>query len=410
MPSSKIGTQLTGEMPPPMWTKEGRNNPLAWYNHMRENEPVAWHSDVNAFGFFRYDDVRDAFLDHECWSNQRRFDGLPESQRALHINANTMNGLDPPEQSRIRLLAMPALSPKEIGKLRGRIAEISGQLLDAALSKGTFDVVADYAHKLPQIVINEILGVPPEDFAVAKGFSNRMEAATGRYTGAPFTDVEELRAVNREYREYFAPIIEARRARDFGDVMSMLVRAEEAGGRLNNEELVKLAMLINRGGAETTMTLITHMIRSMLLFPDQFDRVRADRSLIPSAVEETLRYFPPSHSMARVATRDVSVRDRHIKKGSMALLWMPAANHDPEVFPDPDVFDVGRTPNRHLSLGYGVHLCIGMHLARLEAQIALEHWLDRVRDFRRISDTPVEWSQVSLVAVYPRSFPVAITR
>jgi cytochrome P450 len=393
-----------------MWTREGRNDPLTWYNYMRENEPVAWHGDVNAYGVFRYDDVRDAFLNHELWSNQRRFDRLPESQRALHINANTMNGLDPPEQSRMRLLAMPAFAPREIGKLRQRIADISAQLLDAALAKGTFDVVADYAHKLPQVVINEILGVPREDFGLAKGFADRMEAATGRYTGAAFTDPEELRAINREYREYFAPIIEARRARDHGDVMSVLVRAEEEGGRLNNEELVKLAMLINRGGAETTMTLITHMIRSMLLFPDQFDRVRADRSLIPSAVEETLRYFPPSHSMARVATRDVTVRGVSIPGGSMALLWMPSANHDSDAFPNPDVFDVGRTPNRHLSLGFGVHLCIGMHLARLEAQIALEHWLDRIKDFRRSDDTPVEWSQVSLVAVYPRSFPVTIRR
>jgi cytochrome P450 len=375
---------------------------------MREHHPVVYHEAVNAFGVFSYEDVQRIFLDNENWSVKRRFDKLPEDQRNLHILANTVNGIDPPDHARLRMLAQPALSPRQVRELEPMVRRITAELLDEALPKGRFDLIQDLAHRLPQMVINAILGVPPEDYRLAKDLSDRMEAATGRYTGAPFTDPDALRQINREYREYFAPNIAERRGRDFGDVMSKLVRAEEAGDRLSNEELFKMAMIINRGGSETTMTGIAHMIRVMIEDPEQYRRVQEDRSLIPTAVEEVLRYYPPSHSMSRVAVRDLEFGGLRIPAGATVLLWLPAANRDPESFPDPDRFDVGRTPNRHLSFGYGIHMCIGMHLARLEMQTVLEQWLDRVEAFGRAEEGPIEWSETSLVAVFPRRFPVVV--
>jgi cytochrome P450 len=375
---------------------------------MRENHPVVFHEELNAWGVFTFEYVRAIFRDDVNWSSAKRFEKLPDDQKNLHILANTVAGIDPPEHRRVRNLAQPSLGPKAARELRPRIAEISAALLDKALPRGTFDLIAEYAHPLPQMVINEILGIPIEDFELSKQLSDRMEAATGRYTGAPFTDVTELRRVNDEYRAYFAPIFEARRHEDKGDVMSMLVRAEQEGDRLSNEELFKMAMIINRGGSETTMTGIAQMIRAMMEFPDQYERVKADPALIPSAVEEALRYYPPSHSMSRVAVRDVEIGGQIIPQGATVLMWLPAANRDPAEFPDPDRFDVGRAPNPHLSLGFGIHKCIGLHLARMEMQVVLEQWIERVRSWHRAEDGPIDWSEVSLVAVFPRSYPVTV--
>lgn len=395
--------------PAPMWTREGRQDPVSWYRHMREHHPVAYHREVDAYGVFRHADVQSIFLDSENWSVKRRFDRLPEDQRDLHILANTVNGLDPPEHARLRALAQPAFTPRQIRNLGPMIQRITSELLDSALPKGRFDLISEVAHPLPQRVINEVLGVPPEDHKLAKALSDRMEAATGRYTGAPFTSPQDLRQVNQEYREYFAPIIARRRTRDFGDIMSKLVQAEEAGDKLSNEELYKMAMIVNRGGSETTMTGIAHMIRVMMEWPEEYERVRRDPDLISGAVEETLRYYPPSHSMSRVAVRDVEIGGVAIPKGATVLLWLPAANRDPEAFADPDRFDVSRTPNRHLSFGYGIHMCIGMHLARLEMQTLLAQWLERVNAFHRGEEGPIEWSETSLVAVFPRRLLIDVT-
>jgi cytochrome P450 len=259
------------------------------------------------------------------------------------------------------------------------------------------------------MVINSVVGIPREDYQLSKSISDRMEKCSARFVGGPFSNPEELRRINQEYRDYFAPIIEARRCRDLNDVMSKLVQAEQEGDRLSTDELFKMAMIFNRGGADTTMTGITHMLRLMIEYPDQYRRVQEDRSLLASAVDECLRFYPPSHSMSRVAVRDMTVDGLVIPAGKTVLLWLPSANRDPEAFPDPDRFDVARKPNRHLSLGLGIHVCIGMHLARLEMRVALEQWMEKVGAFERTESGPIQWNQNTLIAVVPLSFPVRVT-
>lgn len=392
----------------PPWTRKGRENPVPWYNHMREHHPVVYHDEITAYGVFRYSDAKAVFADNENWSVQRRFDALPEDQRGLHILANTLNGVDPPDHARLRNLAMPAVAPAQIDKHANMVRDTAARLFDQLLPKGQFDFANEFAHPMVQMVINTVMGIPPEDYHLSKDLSDRQEACGGRYTGGTFSDPEGLRKVNQEYRDYFQPIIEARRHHDHGDVMSKLVQAEIQGDRLSSEELFKMAMIFNRGGADTTMTGLTHMIRALMEFPEQCQRIRADPGLIPTAVEETLRFYPPSHSMSRVAVNDVEIDGVLIPKGATVLLWLPAANRDPAVFNNPDSFDVARKPNGHLSLGHGIHMCIGMHLARLEMRVVLEQWLERVADFQRTEQGPIEFSQNSLVTIVPQSFPVRV--
>jgi cytochrome P450 len=395
--------------PPPLWTKEGRQDPPAWYRYMREHEPVTYHEEIDAYGLFRYEDIRQVFLDDVNWSVERRFDSLPEDQRDLHLLANTLNGIDPPEHKRVRTLAMPSVAPNQIAKLEPMVQEICAELLDALVPRGRFDFANEFAHPFVQMVINSVVGIPREDYLLSKGISDRMEKCSARFVGGPFSDPDELRKINQEYRDYFAPIIEARRHCDHGDVMSKLVQAEQEGDRLSTEELFKMAMIFNRGGADTTMTGITQMLRLMIEYPDQYQKVREDRSLAASAVDECLRFYPPSHSMSRVATHDVTIDGMTIPAGKTVLLWLPSGNRDPAAFPDPERFDVTRRPNRHLSLGLGIHVCIGMHLARLEMRVALEQWMDRVESFERAETGPIPWNQNTLIAVVPLSFPVNVT-
>jgi len=400
---------MTIVAPAPMWTKEGRQDSSAWYRHMLEHEPVTYHSEIKAYGVFDYELIRKIFLDPATWSSARRFDSTPPGQKKLHILADTVAATDPPEHSRLRMLAMPSVAPKQMGAIEPHLREVIDTLLSDAIDRGTFDLVAEFAHKLPQMIINNILGIPPEDYEMAKGLSDRMEAATGRYTGAPMTDVAELRQVNDEYRQYFEPLIAARRKVDTGDVLSKLVQAEQDGDRLSTEELFKMAMIFNRAGAETTMTGIVNMIRGFMEYPGQYKKLTESPNLVASAVDEVLRFYPPTQSMSRVATRDVEIGNVMVPEGATMLLWLPAANRDPKVFDDPEVFDIERSPNRHVSFGYGIHVCIGLHLARLEMEGVLKQWLKRVATFERAETGPIDWNEISLVTMFPRSFPISIT-
>ncbi|MCK9519214.1 MAG: cytochrome P450, partial [Dehalococcoidia bacterium] len=192
-----------------------------------------------------------------------------------------------------------------------------------------------------------------------------------------------------EMREYFERLAAERRREPRTDLLTGLVQAEVEGSRLNAEELLQMLILLLVAGNETTTNLIGNAIIEFMNHPGQLQRVLDDPALLPGAIEEVLRYSSPVQATARRATREVEMGGKTIGPDQVSLVWIASANRDPAVFPDPDTFDVTRTPNRHLSFGMGIHFCLGAPLARLEARVALEVFLRRIREFRRTDDRPL---------------------
>jgi cytochrome P450 len=192
-----------------------------------------------------------------------------------------------------------------------------------------------------------------------------------------------------EMRDYFGKLIDERRAEPRNDLLSGLVAAELEGARLDFSDLIQMLVLLLVAGNETTTNLISNSILEFIEHPSQLERLRADPSLMGSAVEEVLRHSSPVQATVRRATRDTELGGRTVKQDQQCIVWLQSANRDESVFADADVFDIGRTPNRHLAFGLGIHFCLGAPLARLEARVALEAFVRRFRNFRRIDDAPL---------------------
>ena len=397
--------------PPPPWTPEGRQNPHPWFTHMLEHEPVAYHDDLGVWGIFKERDVTAVFRDEEHWSVAERIAGFAEEDRPYLNVADTVVGMDPPEHTRVRRVMNPAFFPRKLDNLRPRIDEIADDLLAQAIPKGTFDFVNDYAYPLPLTVIAEILGVPVEDRPLFQRLAEGMEGTQGAFVGDKSKrSPEEIAAARKavdEYRAYFEPIFEDRRQHPRDDMISTIVQAQTED-KISRAELSKMAMLILGAGSSTTKTLITNCLIELMRHPEATAKLRENPDLIPSAIEEVLRFHSPAMSISRKATRDVEVRGKTIPKGAMTLLWLQGANLDPEVFPDALTFDIERSPNRHVGFAVGHHVCIGAPLARMEAEIALRHWLRATKDFKRADEGPYDIKD-GLVVVVTEHLPVTVT-
>ncbi|HZQ36355.1 MAG TPA: cytochrome P450, partial [Dehalococcoidia bacterium] len=280
-------------------------------------------------------------------------------------------------------------------QLAPRIREITDELLAAVAPAGRTDLIADLAYPLPVIVIAEILGVPPKDRAAFKRWSDVVVAGLGtgvsseRENGG-MTPRELPMATIEEMRAYFDAVVDARQREPQVDLISALLAAEVAGEKLSREEILTFCILLLVAGNETTTNLIGNAVRTLLEHPDPFARLRAEPALWPAAVEEVLRYRPPVQATVRQAVEDVEIHGETVKAGQPVIVWLASANRDASEFPDPDVFEITRTPNRHLSFGHGIHFCLGAPLARLEAAIALEEIGRRLPDLRRADDAPLE--------------------
>jgi cytochrome P450 len=278
---------------------------------------------------------------------------------------------------RLRALVSKAFTPRLIERLRGRIEALCEELLDAMererKRKGATDLVAGYALHLPATVIAELLGVPAEDHARFHSWSNRLvSVSSGR---------EMLRAVPAalSFVRYLRKLVEQRRAGPEDDLLTALIRAEEAGDKLSEDELLAMAFLLLVAGHETTVNLIASGTLALLEHPEQTARLRRDPSLVKPAVEELLRYTSPVEmATERYARQDTEIAGRRIAGGGLILAVLGSANRDDRHFEDPDVLDLARDPNRHLAFGRGgVHHCLGAPLARMEGQIALSALLRR---------------------------------
>jgi cytochrome P450 len=376
-----------------------RENPYPALRRLRETDPVN-ETPVGIWRLTRYADV-DRLL-HQVPCGVRTTDGiLPGVDEAMTGQRMFMLQVDPPTHPRLRRLVSAAFTPRAIAALRDKIGEVTDACLDAVAARGEMDVVKDLALPVPSTVICEMMGVPLAD-------RERFTVWTSQATfglAAPIMPpevIEQARAAGMALGEYFQGLIATRRGALTDDILSNLIRAEEAGDRLSGEELLSQAIGLLIAGFETTIGLIGNGVRCLLEHPDELARLRRDPALIEAAVDECLRFDGPIFLTPRILHADAEFGGKTIAKNTMVWAMLAAANRDPEVFPDPDRFDVGRRPNPHLAFGGGSHFCLGSHLAKLEGQVAIGRLVQRFEDLELMPG--FEWG-VSLFRV-PGRVPV----
>jgi cytochrome P450 len=326
-----------------------------------------------------------AVLRHPNASSERNKSLVAAAAERRTSDRPSFLSLDPPDHTRLRRLVSKAFTPRMIARLEPRIQAITGELLTAAAPNGQLEVVSQLAYPLPVRIISEMLGVPVEDHPRFAGWSARLaHSLQPGFALDPETALaraEAARIASDEFAAYFRELIAARRAQPAEDLLSDLIRAEDNGEMLTENELIATCVLLLVAGHETTVGLISNAILALLRHPDQLALLRADSDLAADAVEETLRYDAPVQMTARVARGGMPVGDLVAVDGALVLLLLAAAGRDPEVFPDPDRFDIRRGGAiGHLSFAAGPHFCLGAPLARLEAAIAIRAFASRIAE------------------------------
>ncbi|MCU1463130.1 MAG: eryF [Acidimicrobiales bacterium] len=373
-----------------------RSDPYPFYNRLREEDP----GHVSPLGFHvltRYDDCA-AILKHPDVSSDQRNAADYDRWRADNPAAAAFSSrieprrpflfMDPPDHTRLRGLVSKSFTPKRVEALRPRVQHLVDELVDAAIDRGSLEVVEQLAYPVPVVVICELLGVPLADHERFKGWSRSLARSLDpEIVLPPDLQKERVEAIT-SFHEYFLDLI-ARLRRDPGpDLLSALVAAEDAGDTLSEDELLGICTLLLIAGHETTVNLIGNGVLALLRHPDQWARLQADPSLARSAVEEVLRFDPPVQFDGRVAMADIELEHCSLRAGEQPLLILGAANRDPRHFDEPERFDIGRAENHHLAFGYGLHFCLGAPLARLEGQVALATLAQRLPGMRLVDEHP----------------------
>jgi cytochrome P450 len=373
-------------------------DPVEFFARLRESRPVApvWMPDYGrAWIITRYADVRAALTDLRLANKVGHRPGggrsFPDDAASVHALLNT----DPPDHTRLRPLVQRAFTPRRAGQLRPRTKEIAAALLDEMVARGdVVDLLGGYARPLPITVICELLGIPVAD----RGWI--WVAVTDYGQGG-----EELQRVPRELAAYFTGLIAAKRAEPGNDLLSALVLAHDnaeedgAGAALTTTELLSAAYHLVMAGFDTTVNLIASGTLALLTHPGEMARLRQDPSLLPSAVEELLRFANPvNHVTVRFTTEDLPIGDVVIPAGEQVLIAISSADRDPAQFPDPDRLDLGRDTSGHVAFGHGIHYCLGAPLARMEAEVALGALLARFPEISlAVPARELRWRPVSLM-------------
>ncbi|TGB01381.1 cytochrome P450 family protein [Halobacillus salinus] len=310
-----------------------------------------------------------------------------------NIFGNMMLDVDPPDHTRLRKLVQPSFNPKTIKQLAPRIEQIADELIEEMKTKeGSFDLIDDYAFPLPIIVISELLGIPVEDRDKFRKWSNTIVAASEQEEGDFLEDVQA-------FTQYLTELFEKRSNQPEDDLVSQLIQTQEDGDKLSRNELYSMVVLLIIAGHETTVNLIGNTMYALFEHPEQLEKVKADHSLIPGAIEEGLRYYSPvDFSTARWAGEDMDFHGTTIRRGDFVMASISSANRDEEKFDRPEAFNVERERNAHVAFGFGIHFCLGAPLARLEGKIALEKLLDAFPNLGMdTSTTPPAWRRVFLL-------------
>jgi cytochrome P450 len=363
--------------------EETRRNPFPLFARARREQPIYPHAGLPITSVFRYADTQAILRDPRTWSNQFP---PPPGIDPEKLPPPSMLGQDPPEHTRLRALVNQAFTPRIIRRLEPRMHDIANELLDRALEQGEIDFIEALTYPLPVIVIAEIIGIPAEDREQFKVWSDAAVENLGNalFTPPPLERLAKLGKLLDDMGAYFTALAAERRRQPREDLLTGLVQAEVAGSRLSRDEMIRMLVLLLVAGNETTTTLIGNAALELLAHPDQLARLRAAPDLLPSAIEEVLRYASPVQLDPRCATRRVELHGHTIEPQHIVVNWLGSANHDEQVFPEPERFDIGRSENRHLAFGFGTHYCLGANLARLEAQVAVAALLARTRSFERV--------------------------
>lgn len=352
-------------------------NPYPLYHQLRSESPVHWDPLLHVWVVTRYEDIirvlREFSAQRTPAPAQLTAMGLSALNPVAQVMVKQMLFLDPSAHTRIRGLASAAFTPARVEGLRSHIREIVKNLLKPVVSSGRMNVIADLAEPLPCIVTAEMLGVPVEDHRQLKLWSQDFAEILGNFQHNP-DHVQRILKCTEEMSAYFRAAMKSDRLRPEGLVNS-LKNAEVEGDRLTEEEVVANCIITMVGGQETTTNLLGNGVLALLRNPGELGKLRANPSLISSAVEELLRFESPTQYTARIAPHDTELGGKQIRQKQAAFAVLGAGNRDPERFPNPDRLDVARPDNKHLAFGWGAHFCFGAPLARIEAQIALEELL-----------------------------------
>ncbi len=357
-------------------------DPYPLFKRLRETDPVHWDSFLHAWVVTRYEDVVNVMLkcsaDRTPTPQQLEAMGmLAELQPIAQVMVKQMLFLDAPAHTRLRALCATAFTPARVAALKEHIQEIAERLIDQVLDSGKMDVIADFANPLPAIVTAELFGVPVDDHQKLKDWSTDFAEMLGNFQHNPDRARLALRATENMVA-YFQKAMRDQEKNPRPGLVNSLMNAEVDGSRLTEEEIVANLIVTMVGGQETTTNLIGNGLVSLLKNRDQLELLKGDSSILPSAIEELLRYESPSQHTARLAPEDMMLGGKKILKRQAVIAVFAAANRDPERFPEPDKLDLRRTDNRHVAFAWGAHYCFGAPLARMEGQIAFETMLRRL--------------------------------
>ena len=372
-----------------------------WMHGPRSGPPVEYDAAGKVWNVYGHAEAVEVLGDPETFSSgtMRLFPKSLMPGGDDFSMAGFITQIDPPEHGKLRKLVSSAFTRKVVADLEPRIAGLARELLDAARERGRLELVRDLAYPLPVTVIAELLGVPASDRALFKRWADALferdtTVSLAEPTAEQIADAQAMQRPWQEMSAYLAGHAQERRRRPRADLLTRLVQAEVDGERLPADQVVNFAILLLLAGHVTTTMLLGNTVLCLDAFPEQQDKVRADRALIPAVIEESLRYLTPFAVVGRSTARPAELAGETIPPDRLVMVWLAAANRDPRQFPDPDAFDPGRDAHAHLAFGRGMHFCLGAPLARLEGRIALDLLLDRFDPLRTDPDDPVEFMPV----------------
>ena len=367
--------------------------PHAAWRRLRREAPVShWDRHTPPFwALVRHADIVAVSRQPQRFASARRFQYVPEAEGDSGERvARTLSSMDPPDHRRHREIASPHFTPRALRALEVEVDRIAGDLLEELAqtgAEGECDFVASFAAPLPIAVIARLLGLPREDWPRLFAWTNRIVSASDpQYRDRGATVDETRQRAAQELFAYFSELGARRRAAPEDDLVSVLAGARIAGSPLREEELLAYCLILVAAGNETTRNAISGGLLAFIDHPEEWRRVQREPALIPRAVEEVLRWTSPVVQMARTATEDVRIGGTPIRAGELVVLFHASANRDEAVFEDPERFDAGRHPHRHLAFGVGEHVCLGAHLARMELQAAFRHLARRLARVERAGE------------------------
>jgi pimeloyl-[acyl-carrier protein] synthase len=386
-------TDFKQTIPPSLFSTEFFQNPYPFYEELRSIHPICWGNLVKNPGWYitGYEEAMTILKDTRF---QNRIP-LPQTAKKYECLKNIQHDMmlfkNQPDHKRLRLMVSNVFTPRMVEALRPSIHDIVNDLLDQFQHKKSMDVVSDFAFPLTSLIIAKIIGVPQEErYQFRKWSADLIQTIDFTRSRKTLDNGNEMTII---LRDYFKGLIKKRKNSPEEDLISLLIKAEQQGDRLTDEEVIATCILLVIAGHETTVNLISNSILTLMKHPQQLMELKEKPFLIEGAVEEVLRFESPTQMTARFASEDITINQTTIKKGDQVYILLGAANRDPNKFKDPHLFDIMRDPNPHLAFGYGSHFCLGAPLARLEAQIAINSllaWKDKLQ----LTDPDLKWRKL----------------